>query len=793
MAQLSTSPPVLVDIPSPYITRVTLNRPAALNALNVSLVNALVSALRSAAGRSNIIILQGSGERAFCAGEDLKESLAPRTHSPEELRTSLNLLQDITRLTAGAKAVIISAVQGYAVGGGAEIALGADFVIAGPTAQFWFPEVAIGHAVTGGISQRLTHLVGLLKAKELLLTGRRVGAQEALKIGMVCEVTGDPKARALELALELNKKPAAALSYSKQSLERAMFPNMDGILQQEVEDATYCMGLPMAQSIFKAFKAEPSSDGVEVIRDLNTALVRAAEKTPDKTFLKFGTQNVTFLEFAERVKRSAGLLRAQCDGCNTAFEEKRIMAMMRNSIEMIELWFASMYLGAVWVPINPELRSKTLRNIILKCEEVLFFIVDEEVSQYFSESKVLKEILPHGRVGQGRFIVWPLQEPAWTDIQAEEYLLSQPVRARPSQLAALFFTSGTTGTSKACKLSHQYHILSARSLIECFGLKAEDVLYCPFPLFHMDATVLTLIPALLLGATAAISTRFSVSKFWDEIRFFEATVYDFMGACLIMLFKAPPKANDRDHKVRLAWGVPVPAQWAAVYEERFGHPLFELYGSTESGIPIVQQDVRVPGSCGKALPGYTIRIADEDGDPVPPNTAGQLLLRADQPNAFFKGYLNDAEATSAAFADAWLNTGDIARINEEGDVFFVGRKADVIRRRGENISCLEVELEYLQHPEVAEVAAYAIPNITGPGWEDDLKVSFVRVPGSSLHEKSLFDWAVQTLSRFHVADVLTRVDEIPKTPTGKADRTRLTSGERNSFESHGRLNVRENR
>lgn len=247
-----SEPVVLVEHITTSIVRITLNRPKALNALNVELLESLVATLRQNQN-AQIIVLDGAGDRSFCAGEDLKQTLAPKTGSAQELRVSFDLLQDLTRLTSSSKALIIAAVQGYAVGGGAELALAADFIIGGPKAIFRFPEAAIGHAVTGGISLRLVQMVGLLRAKELLLCGRFVDAEESLRIGMLSEIAEDPKKRALELAHELAKLPKISASTSKSSLERAVFPNLESVLADEVNVANYCFAQGDADKAFSNF------------------------------------------------------------------------------------------------------------------------------------------------------------------------------------------------------------------------------------------------------------------------------------------------------------------------------------------------------------------------------------------------------------------------------------------------------------------------------------------------------------------------------------------------------------
>ncbi|PGH12165.1 hypothetical protein AJ79_04459 [Helicocarpus griseus UAMH5409] len=747
----------IVSHPAPSVVKITLNRPERLNALNNQLLRDLTEALRTYA-EAQIIILEGAGDRAFCAGEDLKETLAPRTGSAEELRRAFNLLQDIARLTSSSSAVVVAAVQGYAVGGGAEIALAADFVVGGHGAKFRFPEVTLGHAVTGGISLRLSHMVGILKAKELLIRGRTVGAQEALEIGLLTEIAEDPKSRADELAVELARLPKAALSSLKTSLERGVFPNMESVLHEEVNAASYCFARTEAANAFRDFANRKQSR--PKIRDINTALKVAVQNYPSKVFIRCQGKDVTFQDFDRSVGALAsGLRRA---GVQTG---QRVLVMMKNSIEMVHTWMSTNRLGAVWVPVNTDWRSLTLKNAIVAADATLA-IVDSQYTDLVRATGAFKtdSIWIHGSANSQSL----------SKLYLSEQHLEESFAATPATTSAFLYTSGTTGKSKPCVLSHEYFTIQATALIESCKLRTDDVLYCPFPLFHADATALTVIPSVLLGATAALSPRFTASRFWDEIRETQATVYDFMGATLALIYKQPPNSRDREHRVRLAWGVPIPA-FAEDYERRFGHPLRTLYGSVEASVPIVQEGPLVSGSCGVLRPGYQLRIADQEDEPLPPNNPGQLLLRSDNPNAFFKGYFNDPANTVRAYANMWLHTGDIAKVDDRGNVFLIGRIKDVIRRRGENVNASEVEEEFLQHPEVVMAATFAIPSELGAGTEDDLKVAVKLRSGSKMDEYTLWQWSQQHMGRHQVPKVIEIVEEMKQTPTGKIEKSSLTA------------------
>jgi 2-(1,2-epoxy-1,2-dihydrophenyl)acetyl-CoA isomerase len=232
---------------------ITLNRPASLNAMNVQLLEGLIDHLLALRG-ARAVVLEGAG-RAFCTGEDLKETLAPKTGKAPELRVALEMLQQITRLITSYDGIVVAAVQGYAIGGGAELALVADIVVAAPDAKFRFPETAIGHAVTGGISSRLPALIGLARAKDLLMTSRWLGAEEAHGIGLIAEVAPDPRARARDIAREVASYPPLSVASAKRSLELAAQADLERQLRWEVEVAMTCFAAPEAQGIFRSFKS----------------------------------------------------------------------------------------------------------------------------------------------------------------------------------------------------------------------------------------------------------------------------------------------------------------------------------------------------------------------------------------------------------------------------------------------------------------------------------------------------------------------------------------------------------
>lgn len=493
---------------------------------------------------------------------------------------------------------------------------------------------------------------------------------------------------------------------------------------------------------------------------LNSALASAVQRWPDRVFLKIDGAAVTFAEFENEVGRLAGGFRA----VHAVGRGDRVAVLMRNSLACEHTWFATNRLGAVWVPINTEFRGLGLEHAV-RLADASVFIADADLVDVLAVALARAGIdAPIVVAGGPREAVSRLEDLYQETVPAEV--------VHHSDTAAFLYTSGTTGRSKACVLSHRYFTSQARIAMRDFGLRHDDVLYCPFPLFHADATALTTVPALLLGATAAIGRRFSASGFWAEVRDTGATVFDFMGATLSILAKAEPRPDDADNPVRLAWGVPVPES-IEVFEKRFGLTVVELYGSVEANIPITQRfdQPRVPGSCGTVIDEFEVCIGDDNDEPVQAGVVGELLIRPKVPFSVFSGYYENPEATNTVQRNMWFHSGDLAKVDEAGNVFFIGRKKEAIRRRGENISSFEVEESVREHPAVLDCAAFGVKSDLT---EEEVMVAIVLQPNASdTTEESVWDFCRDRMARFQVPRYIEFVDQLPKTPTGKVEKFKL--------------------
>jgi crotonobetaine/carnitine-CoA ligase len=512
--------------------------------------------------------------------------------------------------------------------------------------------------------------------------------------------------------------------------------------------------------------------------DLGSLLEERAAELGDRPFLIMADGVLlTFSEFNERVNAVAHGLAEE-----GVRRDTRVIIMLPNSLEFLLASYALKKLGAVEVAVNTAFRGTGLAHT-LNLTEAELLILDEELVE--AVAAVRDRLTSIGRVAVLGSTAAAREQLGGMDVDGFEKLVSDRGdnpghEVADTDLAAILFTSGTTGPSKGCMLSHRYAVRQGEILSERLGLDASDCLYCPFPLYHVDAAYLTISPALVLGARAAIGRRFSASGFWDEVREFDATVFDFMGATLSILWKQEPLDNDAENPVRLAWGVPMPS-WRGEFERRFGLRLAHGYGLTDGGMPTWEDvDAGEPeGSCGKAAFPYEVEIHDEADDLVAPGDIGEIVIRPMEPDVIMKGYWGMPEETTAAFRNLWLHTGDLGRMDEEGHLFFEGRKKDAIRRRGENISAFEIEQVLHEHDAVQEAVAVGVPSELS---EEDVKAFVVRKPGASLDAEGMREFCRGRMARFMIPDQVEFVDEIPKTATGKPAKYKLLEREQAATE-----------
>lgn len=366
----------------------------------------------------------------------------------------------------------------------------------------------------------------------------------------------------------------------------------------------------------------------------------AAEEVPDQVFIRTRQEDLSYRACWQRVERRAEQL------CAAGIRRGDTVALiMDNSADQVVTWFALNALGALHAPLNAALKSTGLAHALntvgaaMVLTEAVYAPVVEQVVADHIETRV-----------------WLTERLSATELARDAHNRSRLEEVDIAELATatLLLTSGTTGASKACALSHRYLVRQGRHHATYLGITQQDVLYCPFPLFHIDAATLTVSAALAARATAALGRRFSASAFWDEVRAFDASVFNFMGATLTMLWKRDPEPTDRDHRVRLAWGVPVP-EWQHEFETRLGFPIRQVYGLTDAGVPVYDplEGGQRPGRAGRVISEYEVMIDVTQRRAGDPDGVGEILVRGREPGLVMNGYYRNPEATARTIVDGW--------------------------------------------------------------------------------------------------------------------------------------------
>ena len=354
-------------------------------------------------------------------------------------------------------------------------------------------------------------------------------------------------------------------------------------------------------------------------------------------------------------------------------------------------------------------------------------------------------------------------------------LADLPPPPRPDDLFEILYTSGTTGHPKGVMLSHRSMASEGDSVASYWAARPDDVFLGVLPLFHVNAQLVTMLPALVTGARLVLARSFSAGGWIDLVRRHGVTISSVVGTQVRMIMATPERPDDADTPLRcVPYGLNVPpAMWTG-FESRFGAPLCNIYGLTEAVAVAtcapVHGDRRIP-SVGRPGRGRAVGIFDDDGKELPPGAEGEIRIRGERGVSLMVGYHNRPEETAAAFDSDWLRTGDLGRLDEDGYLYFVDRAKDVIKRSGENVSASEVERVLSECPGVAEAAVVGRPDPV----RDEAVVAFVVLsPGPSGPDVAALDAHCRAqLARFKVPEEYHVVDALPKTSIGKIEKKTL--------------------
>jgi crotonobetaine/carnitine-CoA ligase len=452
-----------------------------------------------------------------------------------------------------------------------------------------------------------------------------------------------------------------------------------------------------------------------------------------------------------------------------------VAILSANRIEMVELFFACARLGAVQVPINTFLKGEFLRYQLADCGAETV-VVD---GPGLAAVAPLLDRLPAVR----RIVTLAASDapPAVPTVRYADLVFEPGEEAAevplpgPDDLASIVYTSGTTGLPKGCLITQGYFVHIGDAWRGVCDLSPDDVVFTAFPLFHLSGQALALMACLTGGLTLVIEPAFSASTFMARAREVGATVTMGVGAMAVAVLATPPTPEDGRHRIRYSMWIPLPPAGQLALEERFGAPVnAEGYGQTECA-PVTfnrLSGARRRDTAGRAAPWLDVRIVDDDDNEVPRGEVGEIVLRPLEPDSMFRGYWGRPDETLQTFRNLWHHTGDFGRMDDEGFVSFVDRKKDALRRRGENISSMELEQAILGHPKVTEVAVHAVPSAAT---EDDIKACVVLVPGAETTAEELFAYFEAHLPYFAVPRFVELVPALPKNAIGRVLKHELRS------------------
>lgn len=445
-----------------------------------------------------------------------------------------------------------------------------------------------------------------------------------------------------------------------------------------------------------------------------------------------------------------------------------------NTPEFIITLFSAFKLGAYVVLVNTGLKGESLQYIIDHSDSKALVVHWSLLDRYLA----LKDQLPKIR----QVIVDTFEAPADFSLPegmvSFQDLLKSPDREIESKIEAddmslLIYTSGTTGLPKATTFTYRGYkgpALQMAGLVAHFMGRPGDVFYTCLPLFHGNALQLSTMAAYFAEFPLILSRRFSASRFWDIIRKYNVTNFNLLGSMPQFLLKQPPRPNDRDNKVWRVNSAACPAELIEKFEQRFGVKIYEGYGAVDGGGFALgtfgRENVPV-GAMGKPNEGQRAEVMDDEGRILPTGEVGELVFHVPEQELEQRKvrYYKNEEASRARIergkdGNMWFKTGDLVRKDDAGWFFFVDRKKDAIRRRGENIAAWSIERVIIQHDKVLECAAYGVKS--QEYGEDDVMVAVVLKPGEAMTPEELLDFCRDKLADFMIPRYIDFVDKLPK-------------------------------
>ena len=505
---------------------------------------------------------------------------------------------------------------------------------------------------------------------------------------------------------------------------------------------------------------DPLPDRQSWEKSLGEFLDSVVRSNPDKTFVEIAGQQITYSDFYRRCRSAATMFRDLGIG-----HGDRVCLFLPNVPEVLYTWFGLALIGGIAVTINTAYRRDEMA-FILNNAEASALVAHQSLLDVATQAADIAPCVRH-RLFVGDDAA-PTGWTRYTDLLAQSPEIAELPPVAPTDISMLQYTSGTTGNPKGVQVTHQMYVSAGQGFALWTQATPDDRFFTCLPYFHANAQYYSTMGTLASGATLIVQDRFSASRFWDQVRDARATVVNFIGMMMPVLAKNDPQPDDADNTVRLFYGSPAfSPEFLAEFEQRFGTDIIVGFGMTETCYGTIEaiRGERRPNSSGQprrhpdAAFENTVRIVDDSGNPLANGQPGEITIRNP---ATMAGYWRNDTETSASLRDGWLFTGDLGWLDDDNYLYFVDRKKDVIRRRGENISSQEVEDVIKSHEHVLDCAIIAVPSDLG---EDEVKAYITPRPGASPQPEDVIYWCADRLAYFKVPRYIEIRDELPRTPS----------------------------
>ncbi|MCK5392395.1 MAG: AMP-binding protein [Deltaproteobacteria bacterium] len=511
---------------------------------------------------------------------------------------------------------------------------------------------------------------------------------------------------------------------------------------------------------------------------LPKVLKNQAKKLGKKPFLQFGyNKPISFYQTNQLANKVAnGLLEMGIK------KGDKVAVYMPNSDDYVITWFGILKMGAVMVPVNTGYKMDFLQYIIDSSDSIVLFIAEEYLERMPPIAKKipqLKNVIVWTRDGSQKYNKHGYnfkKMTSYSQFIAPQKTAEPKVDITFVDHARLMYTSGTTGRSKGVVRPCAADYSSARNYAEIMDVGPDDVCFTCLPLFHSNAMVMTVYPALIMGAKAVVEEKYSASKFWKWMVDHGVTKFNLVGTISYFMWNTPAVPEEKQHKVKLVLGSPAPHDIIKEFMKRFNFKFMEGYGLTEIGQCTWMRPGEVfrVGSCGKEAPGYEIKIGDPETDEeVARGEIGEIIVRPRTPNVMLHYYNKMPEKTVEDFRNFWFHTGDAGRMDKDGYIYFVDRVKDYLRCKGENISSFEVEKVVGSHPDVEESGAIGVKAESGRYAEDELMIVVVPKKGKTIDPVKLIKFLEPKMPYFMIPRFIRFEKSLPKTGTLRVQKNKL--------------------